>query len=582
MLNKKSKFILTIMTSLIIIGLAVFSKTPVSAGTIIISLSDPKLCNRLYLPMIITDNGNPDDKAPLGLAPPPEPQGKVDCQAFADFNNDGYDDLIIGIPRENVGAINDAGAINVIFGTKDRLTGTDSQFLHRDVSGVVNVAEANDRWGEVVATGDFNGDGYTDVAVGAPNEGIDDTNDGMDNPKDGAGTVHIFYGGSTGITTDSDTVFSQYNLIGAVEAGDHFAAALAAGDFNGDGFEDLAVGVPDESVGALEDAGAINIILGSASGLTTTGNFVITEDDLGLFAVSQADDRFAASLTVADFDKDGDDDLAIGVPHQFLGAGLEDGGAVLVVNGSDTGLDTGDTQLWGQFNLAGTEENGDQFGTALTTGDFNGDSYPDLAVGLPYEDVGAIADAGAVNIIFGSNNGLTATGNQIIDPNNADFGATLGPGANHHFGWDVTAGDYDGDGYADLAVSIPHQDLGIGPITDQAGAAFIMFGGPSGVKTTEFQFLAQNNSAIEGTANDIDLFGWAVSTGDYNGDGYADLAVGAIQDDDVDAVVNAGSVTVFYGWEDGVHLGFEQMWSQNSNSVPDAAETNDLFGYALP
>lgn len=575
MLNKKLKFILTNITSLIIIGLVVFSKSPVSAGTIIISLSDPKLCNRVYLPMIVNGNGNPDDKAPLGLAPPPEPQGKVDCQTFADFNNDGYDDLVVGVPRENISEITDAGAINVVLGSQDRLTGTGSQFWHRDTSGIVDTAESNDRWGEVLATGDFDGDGYTDVAVGSP---LDD----IDNPDDNAGSVHILYGGASGLVTRDDVVFSQGNLIGAVETGDQFASALAAGDFNGDGYDDLAVGSPDESVGALADAGAINIIFGSAVGLTTASNFIIVEDDFGFLGVSQENDRFATSLAAADFDRDGDDDLAVGVPNQFLGAGLEEGGAVFVINGSANGPDVTDTQLWSQILLDGTEENGDRFGQQLTTGDFNGDSYTDLAIGSPFEDVGAIADAGAVNIIFGSNAGLTLTGNQIIDPNNADFGATLGPGAGYHFGWDITAGDYDGDGYADLAVGIPHQDLGIGPVTDQAGAAFIMFGGPSGVKTTEFQFLAQNNISIEGTSKEYDLFGWAVSTGDYNGDGYADLAVGTIQDDDVDAVANAGSVTVFYGWEEGVHSGFEQMWSQNSSNVPDSAEVGDLFGYALP
>ncbi len=577
MKNKKTNLTILFMLNAFILG-ALVVQNSVTAGSLP-SLSDPKLCNRVYLPMIINgDDANKGTVAPLGLAPPPEPQGKVDCQDFADFNGDGYDDLLIGVSLEAISTFDDMGATNIIMGTGNGLTDVNSQIWHRLIAGVVDDPEDNDRWGEVLATGDFNGDGFTDVATGTPRDHVDGQAD--------AGSVQIFYGSALGITVADNAVFSQSGAIeGAVEAGDLFASSLAVGDFNGDGYDDLVAGVPGESVDATDDAGAINVIFGSANGLTTAGDVIITEDDLGIFFSPQVDDLMGTAVAVADFDKDGYADIAVGIPNQDLGFGdiTEDAGIVAIIHGSATGPNTSDLQLWSQAgDIQGTEEDFDRFGSRLTIGDFNGDTYPDLAIGLPFEDVGAVVDAGAVNIIYGSAAGLTGTGNQIIDPNDPDFGAFLSPGSDHNFGWDITAGDYDGDGYADLAVGIPRQDLGIIPVTDSAGAVFILYGGQAGLKTTEFRFLAQNQNTIEGTAEDFDLFGWAVTTGDYNGDGYADLAVGAPQDDDVNDVANGGSVTVFYGMEDGISVDFEQVWSQDVGVVPSNAEVGDLFGYALP
>ncbi len=584
MQHKKINLTLLFIGAMFIIALITNRQTPVSAGTpaFISDLPVPKLCDKVYLPMITNQSNGGNKVAPLGIIlPPPEPQGQVECQTFSDFNGDGYDDLLIGVPSENVGAISDGGAVNVITGTQNRLNANGSQYWNRQTPGIVEASVSNDRWGQVLATGDFNGDGYIDAAIGSPRDNVDGQND--------AGSVQILYGSANGITTSSNQVFSQSGFInGAVEASDFFASALAVGDFNGDGYDDLAAGVPGEDIDnlALNNVGAVNIIFGSSNGLTETGDILLLEDDLGIFGTSQDGDSLGTALAAADFDKDGYDDLAIGIPNQDLGQGgglIPDAGIVFIVAGSANGPNTNDLQIWNQAGaIQGTEEDNDRFGSRLTTGDFNGDSYPDLVVGSPFEDVGAVTDAGAVNIIFGSSNGLTTTDNQFIAPSNSDFGAILSPGDSFRFAWDITAGDYDGDGYADLAVGIPHQDVGILPVNDQAGAAFIIFGGQSGLDTTQFQFLSQINSSIQGTVEPFDLFGWAVSTGDYNGDGYADLAVGSPQDDDGALPSNAGSVTVFYGVEGGVSLEHEQVWTQDSTDIPNLAETGDSFGYALP
>jgi len=111
--------------------------------------------------------------------------------------------------------------------------------------------------------GDFNGDGFTDLAIGVPDENI--------GGSEGAGMVNIIYGSSTGLSIDiSPQSWNQgpFGETGNIEANDHFGASLTAGDFNGDGFTDLAIGVPDENIGGSEGAGMVNIIYGSSTGLS--------------------------------------------------------------------------------------------------------------------------------------------------------------------------------------------------------------------------------------------------------------------------------------------------------------------------
>jgi FG-GAP repeat len=219
----------------------------------------------------------------------------------------------------------------------------------------------------------------------------------------------------------SDQSWSQGDsLIGARESYDYFGQVTATGDFNGDGYMDLAAGVPGESVGDLEDAGAVNIIYGTASGLNSASNQIWTQDSPGVSAGlgAEADDWFGGSLATGDFNGDGYVDLAIGAPDEDIsGSDATDGGAVTILYGAAGGLTAASSETWTQ-DSAGLDsgfgaETGDNFGQAMTAGDFNGDGYLDLAIGAPGEDVFDIADAGAVNVLYGSERGLTAVGDQI-------------------------------------------------------------------------------------------------------------------------------------------------------------------------
>ena len=196
--------------------------------------------------------------APPGLAQSSQPAAVQQAVGVrADFNQDGFADLAIGTPFEGVGSIGAAGTVTVLYGTASGTTSIGSQ-LFTQVGGAI---EAGDGFGGSLAAGDFNHDGFADLAAGAGGEDV--------GSRVGAGAVSILYGSAGGLTATGGRLFTQVG--GAVEAGDSFGAALAAGDFNQDGFADLAAGAPGEAVGSIQYAGAVSIVYGSAGGLTATG-----------------------------------------------------------------------------------------------------------------------------------------------------------------------------------------------------------------------------------------------------------------------------------------------------------------------
>lgn len=474
--------------------------------------------------------------------------------------------------------------------------------------------EAEAQFGRALAAGDFNNDGVEDLAIGSPFADVGSI--------DAAGSVTVLYGTdqyrysfAMGLRPDGAQVWNQESpgILGDARAGDGFGFSLTAGDFDGDDYDDLAIGIGRATVTGLAGAGAVVVLYGSADGLTATGSQLWDQGSPGVGGGPEAGDRFGEALASGDFDRDGHDDLAIGVPGEAIG-NVAQAGAVQVLYGSDQGLSADGDDFWnpGGAGIPNAAEAGDQFGFSLAVGDFDGDTTDDLAIGIPFEDIGSLSNAGAVNLLFGEVTvGLVTDGAQAI---NRDTPGLIGSaGASQWFGYSVAAGNLNGDPFDDLLVGTPrvnattgsgttYQDSGatftifgasgglapneesawfftqdgarsgwsVAVGNDGAASSFLVYGGPgltdgqstgaggivikyadaSGILSAGSQAYTQNTSGIDDASEADDAYGFVVVTGDFNGDGLDDIAIG-VPGEDVEGATNAGAVNVMYARPSG-------------------------------
>jgi FG-GAP repeat len=541
-------------------------------------------------------------------------QAESSNEVYGDFNGDGFDDLAIGVQQENIGAVSDAGAVNVIYGSSNGLSATSpipDQFWTQDTSNVNDLVEEGDIFGNALSSGDFNGDGFDDLAIGVPLEDVVTETRGT---QFNAGAVNVLYGSSSGLSATSpipDQFWTQdtSNVQDLAEGDDFFGTVLSSGDFNGDGSDDLAIGVPFEDVdtggGTIFNAGAVNVIYGSSNGLSATSPIpdqFWAQETPSVNDPSELQENFGHALSSGDFNGDGSDDLAIGVPAEDVDTGggtITSAGAVNVIYGSLSGLSATSPrsdQFWTQdtSNVQDLAEELDFFGTVLSSGDFNGDGFDDLAIGVPTEDVdtggGTISDAGAVNVIYGSLSGLSAT-----SPRSDQFWAQETPSVNDPseledtFGNALSSGDFNDDGIDDLAIGVKFEDvLGLGD--DQAGAVNVIYGSSTGLSATSplpDQFWTQNAASVNDLSESNDNFGFSLYASDFNGDGIDDLAIGVPFEDlgpGGTPITDTGAVNVIYGSSTGLSATSplpDQFWGQDTANVNDPSESSDNFGFAL-
>ncbi len=411
---------------------------------------------------------------------------------------------------------------------------------------------------------DFNGDGFDDMAIGVPNENNDE------------GMVHVIYGTASGLTATGSQIWTQ-TLLGTdvSETGDYFGRVLAGGDFNNDGFADLAVGVPEEDVGTVVDAGMVHFIVGSAAGLTSANDYIMHQNINRVRDVCETDDAFGSSLAAGDFNNDGFTDLAVGVPGQGL-PGIGGAGGIHIFYGGGQGIKPPSNQTFNldSPNVIGTADGGDRFGSSLTSGDFNNDGRDDLAVGTLNGDAGAVADAGTVNVFYGSVGGISPVGSQQWTQDSASIGETAG--TDEQFGRGLATGDIDNDGFADLVIGVPNEEV---LLVSNAGALHVIYGSAGGLTGAGSHFFTQNS--IAGAAAEVDdRWGYAVAVGDFDFDNFTDVAVGA-PGEDIGSAQAAGTVNVLYADSSGLSATGARTIIQDDLGTGDASEQGDNFGENL-
>jgi hypothetical protein len=448
----------------------------------------------------------------------------ISAGTAGDVNGDGYADLVVGAPAYDNGQM-DEGRVFVYHGSPIG-----------SPSGANWTAEGNQsgaRFGASVSTaGDVNGDGYADVIIGAPF---------YDNGQVDEGRTFVYHGSAAGLKT---TV--NWKAEGN-QAGAQFGASVgSAGDVNGDGYGDVLVGSPLFNSGQI-DEGRVFLYRGSSSGLSIGAAWTAESN--------QADARFGSSVGPAgDVNGDGYSDAIVGAP--LYDNGQTDEGRAYVYQGSSAGLSIAPGWMT-ESNQAGA-----QFGSSVgTAGDVNGDGYSDVIAGAPLYD-NSPANEGRAYVYHGSASGLKTTPNWKTESNqaNAQLGVSVG-----------TAGDVNGDGYADVIVGASGYDNG----QVDEGRAYVYHGSSTGLSAAATWTAESNQTAAQ--------FGVSVGTaGDVNGDGYADAIVGAPTFDN--GQTDEGRAYLFYGNNGlGVSLRPRQRRTNNSGPIAHLGKSNSstAFGIAL-
>ncbi|GAA3802095.1 FG-GAP repeat protein [Streptomyces phyllanthi] len=420
-------------------------------------------------------------------------------QRNCDYDGNGFDDVLIGAPGATVSGATGAGYVTVQYSSSSGLSTTKKSVLHQNSSGVPGGAEVGDGFGQAVASGDLDNDGYDDAIVGIPGEDLA----GLSN----AGGAIVFWGSPTGLNGADSTWLEDP---GQLRAGANFGRAIEAARFfapdpsNPDAHPRDSIAVlendtllfftappgaaaqqlkpADNAVQALD---AAPLETGFALRSLSHGNY--NEDswaDLAISGVTTGDQPGIGATQVlhgapgvealgdggafdggpavvsSDFNQDGQDDLAIG----DTGVGSPVGGSVSVYLGKGdlSGLDPTPAQTWTQDSpgVPGAAEAGDRWGAEMSSGDTNGDGLPDLAIGAPGEDIGSVSDAGAVWALRGARGGLTATGARSFDQNHPDMPG--GAEALDRWGGQVRLIDANKDGLFGLLAAAPGENTNDG------------------------------------------------------------------------------------------------------------------------
>jgi Ca2+-binding RTX toxin-like protein len=467
--------------------------------------------------------------------------------AAGDVNGDGIADLIIGARGADPGGQQSAGSSYVVFG---KTTGWTSTLALSSLNGtngfrIDGVADGN-LSGIVASAGDVNGDGFSDLIIGAhrvATSGLED------------GASYVVFGKASGWTPtlalSSLNGSNGFRLVGADEYEWAGYSVSSAGDVNGDGHDDILIGAPSDGFFNATSRGSAYVVFGKPGGWTASASLSTLNGANG-FRINETDDfdTFGTSVAAAgDVNGDGFDDIIIGAMGADPGSRLGAGSSYVIfgkASGWATSFSLASLNGTNGFRLDGAAAGDTSGWSVASAGDVNGDGFDDLIVGAYGADPGGQSEAGSSYLIYGKASGWTAT--LALSSLNGTNGARLdGVAAGDRSGISVaSAGDVNRDGLDDLIIGAYQSDAS-GP--SEVGASYVVFGQATGAITrtgtnaNDFFGAGEFNDSLSGGGGNDSLLGGAG----------ADTLDGGIGDDTIrggdgnDRVIDAGGAVSIDG-----------------------------------
>ena len=520
---------------------------------------------------------------------------------LGDYDGDGHVDLAIAPMGAHSGPDSDrqiAGEVYVYPGD-----GSIGGVINRDTvseedRGLTLLGRAeDDMLGTELFTADVNGDQIDDLLLSAQNY---DHSDG-DDERDNCGAVYVVLGRAGlldgGVTLDlADPLAEGVLQITGAEGGDRFGIWVEAGDLDGDGFSDIIVGAdqwPNDSTGQSDTArrGKVYVIYGRAS-FPASIDLVSFDDQVTTLHGRDPEDHFGGCLHSRDLDGDGKAELIIAAAMDRLSASIS-GDSIFPSIGEDAsnGPDNSRLQCGEVYVFHSSEDNNgrlpatidlsqdlepslaarmttiygaddfDSCGEEITTGDFNGDGWVDLALGaLGVSDADGNRFVGGTYVVYWQP-GLGGTSIDLNDvpamprPEGLRISTMIGARALDILGDTLSAGDFDQDGLDDLAIGIPHFDVSEDPedSREDTGAIALVFGQTEPLPELWFPQADTLPEALRVQfvigAGPGDLLSYSMEARDIDGDGYDDLFPNAMRGDGfLNGHLSAGEAVAISGY----------------------------------